>query len=62
MSQESARPPQRGRLHIVAGACVLGVAGLGVGRYLAERPGPPAGHPVLADFSDLSSGRLRVLD
>ena len=61
MSQESTHGPQRRRLQVVAGICVVG-AGLGIGRYLAERPGPPSGRPIRADFSDLPPGRLRVLD
>jgi len=61
MSHESPPGPQRRRLQVVAGICVLG-AGLGIGRYLAERPGPPAGKPMRADFTDLPPGKLRVLD
>ncbi|EXI69718.1 MAG: Ubiquinol-cytochrome c reductase iron-sulfur subunit [Candidatus Accumulibacter adjunctus] len=61
MSHESSGDPQRRRLQVVAGICVLG-AGLGIGRYLSERPRPPTGTPLLADFSDLLPGKLRVLD
>ncbi|MEF8728974.1 MAG: hypothetical protein V5B34_12300 [Accumulibacter sp.] len=39
MSQGSSSGPQRRRLQVVAGICVLG-AGLGIGRYLSERPAP----------------------
>jgi ubiquinol-cytochrome c reductase iron-sulfur subunit len=61
MREEPARGPQRRRLQVVAGICVLG-AGLGIGRYLAERPGPPAGKAMRADFADLPPGKLLVFD
>lgn len=61
MSESSATSPDRRRLHLVAGICALG-AGLGVARYLAEGPQPPAGHPIPVDFGDLPSGKLRTVE
>lgn len=61
MEQDSIRGPQRRRLQVLAGCCIVG-AGVGVARYLVERPRPPAGNPVSVDLSDLQPGKLRVLD
>ena len=61
MSKVPTANPKRRRLHLAAGICALG-AGLGVAKYLAERPRPPAGNPLPVDFSDLPPGKLRSVD
>jgi ubiquinol-cytochrome c reductase iron-sulfur subunit len=52
---------RRRRLYLAGGICALG-AGLGVAKYLTERPRPPAGKPLSVEIGDLSPGRLRTLD
>lgn len=61
MNADPIRSPQSGRRKMLASLCVVG-ASIGVARYLGERPQPPSGSPVAADFSDLPPGKLRVLD
>ncbi len=61
MSDDFPQPPQRRRLQVLAGCCVVG-SGLGVVSYLAKKDQPPTGNPVIADVSDLPPGKLRVLD
>lgn len=61
MNDDPIRSPQSGRRKMLASLCVVG-ASVGVARYLGERPQPPSGSPVAADFSDLPPGKLRVLD
>lgn len=61
MKADHAAKPQRRRLQLVAGLCTLG-AGLGVAKYLTERPHPPEGNPIPVDFGDLLPGKLRTID
>ncbi|MBK7676235.1 ubiquinol-cytochrome c reductase iron-sulfur subunit [Accumulibacter sp.] len=61
MSDDSISGPHRRRRQVLVGLCLIG-AGVGAARYLTEHPGPPAGNPVSAEFSDLPPGKLRVLD
>lgn len=55
------KPAERRRLHLIAGACALG-AGVGVARYLATRPRPPAGKPLAVGIGQLAPGQLRAVE
>jgi Rieske Fe-S protein len=61
MPDDFPQHPQRRRVQLLAGCCVVG-SGLGVFGYLAKKDQPPTGNPVIADVSDLPPGKLRVLD
>jgi ubiquinol-cytochrome c reductase iron-sulfur subunit len=61
MPDDSRQHPQRRRVQLVVGSCLVGT-GVGVASYLLKPPRPPTGNPVTADVSDLPPGRLRVLD
>lgn len=61
MSEKPTTNPERRRLYLVAGLCALG-SGVGVAKYLANQPRPPAGNPMPIDFADLPPGKLRSAD
>lgn len=61
MLEDDPVKPERRRLSLVAGICALG-AGLGVAKYLAEKPQSPSGNPTPVDFGDLPPGKLRTVD
>jgi len=60
MSEDDTANPERRRLYLAAGICALG-AGLGVARYLAGTPQPPAGNPMPVEFGDLHAQRGQQL-
>lgn len=61
MKDDHTAKPQRRRLQLVAGLCTIG-AGLGVAKYLAERPRPPEGKPIPVDFAALPPGKLLTVE